>query len=124
MKQRHGFITFIALAIAALFAFGIALISIQFAALREINSYDDCIKAGYPALLSFPGRCNTPDGRHFVQQLSDEEKKKLVPPTPTPTGTKFCGGIAGNLPQNQCPPGYHCQLSGSFPDAGGACVSD
>lgn len=35
---------------------------------------------------------------------------------------KFCGGIAGNLPENQCPKGYRCQLDGDYPDAGGKCV--
>lgn len=31
---------------------------------------------------------------------------------------QFCGGIAGI----QCPTGYECKLSGSYPDAGGECV--
>ncbi|MDO8639084.1 MAG: PsbP-related protein [Candidatus Daviesbacteria bacterium] len=35
---------------------------------------------------------------------------------------KFCGGIAGNLPQNMCPAGYQCQLDGDYPDAGGKCI--
>ncbi len=37
---------------------------------------------------------------------------------------KFCGGIAANLPENQCPKGYNCQLEGNYPDAGGKCVKD
>lgn len=45
-----------------------------------VNNFEDCIRAGYPSLLSYPGQCNTPDGRHFVQELSEEEKKKLIPP--------------------------------------------
>lgn len=35
---------------------------------------------------------------------------------------RFCGGIAANLPENQCPEGYKCQLDGNYPDAGGKCV--
>ncbi|TSC74691.1 MAG: hypothetical protein G01um101444_214 [Parcubacteria group bacterium Gr01-1014_44] len=35
-----------------------------------------------------------------------------------PVGT-FCGGITGV----QCPAGYFCQLDGTYPDAGGKCVS-
>ena|SRR3990170_8270888 len=35
---------------------------------------------------------------------------------------KFCGDIAGNLPENQCPAGYKCQLDGNYPDASGKCV--
>ncbi len=47
--------------------------------LKSITDYESCSKH-YPVLLSYPGQCNTPDGRHFIQQLSDEEKKKLIPP--------------------------------------------
>ncbi len=37
---------------------------------------------------------------------------------------KFCGGIAANLPENQCPAGYKCQMGGNYPDAGGQCVKE
>lgn len=37
---------------------------------------------------------------------------------------RFCGGIAANLPQNQCPEGYTCKLDGDYPDAGGKCVKN
>lgn len=33
----------------------------------------------------------------------------------------FCGGIAANLPENQCPDGFYCKLDGKYPDAGGVC---
>lgn len=36
--------------------------------------------------------------------------------------SRRCGGIAGNLPKYQCPPGYRCQLEGNYPDASGKCV--
>lgn len=36
---------------------------------------------------------------------------------------KFCGGIAANLPENQCPIGYVCRPEGNYPDAGGKCVN-
>lgn len=36
---------------------------------------------------------------------------------------KYCGGIAGNLPENQCPIGYYCQLEGNYPDASGKCMA-
>ena len=35
---------------------------------------------------------------------------------------RFCGGIAANLPVNQCPEGYTCKLDNNYPDAGGTCV--
>jgi len=37
---------------------------------------------------------------------------------------KFCGGIAANLPENQCPEGYKCKLDGNYPDAGGKSVKN
>lgn len=36
---------------------------------------------------------------------------------------KFCGGVAANLPEDQCPIGYKCQLEGNYPDASGKCFS-
>ncbi|MBU2101316.1 hypothetical protein KKH05_01180 [Patescibacteria group bacterium] len=35
---------------------------------------------------------------------------------------QLCGGLAGNLPENQCPFGYTCQYDGDYSDAGGVCV--
>lgn len=45
---------------------------------KSVNSFDDCAKY-YPVMESYPAQCNTPDGRHFVQQLSEGEKEKLKP---------------------------------------------
>lgn len=45
----------------------------------------------------------------FLDQNSDPEGK-------------FCGGIAGNLSENQCPVGYTCKLDGKYPDASGKCI--
>ena len=39
--------------------------------------------------------------------------------TKNPTGSVFCGGIAG-IP---CPTGQRCVLDGNYPDAGGTCVT-
>jgi hypothetical protein len=46
--------------------------------LESIKNFEDCAKF-YPVMASYPGQCNTPDGRHFVQTLSPEEQKKLEP---------------------------------------------
>lgn len=60
---------------------------------KSINSFEDCAKY-YPVMESYPGQCNTPDGRHFVQQLSDEKKKKLIPPTDISTDSgKICAQV-------------------------------
>lgn len=34
-----------------------------------VNDFDSCIQAGYPSLESYPRQCNTPGGRHFVEEL-------------------------------------------------------
>lgn len=66
----------------------------------------------------------------YANFASEKNKlKKTIVPTPTiiatPTTTaegKTCGGIAANLPENQCPTGYICNVTSSFPDASGTCV--
>lgn len=52
-------------------------------AIKKINSFDECAKAGYPIMESYSARCATPDGRSFTQELSEEEKRKLIPPIDT-----------------------------------------
>ena len=34
-----------------------------------INSFADCEAAGYPILESYPRQCNTPSGKHFVEDI-------------------------------------------------------
>lgn len=54
--------------------------------------------------------------------LSTFKFTEQISPTQASAEGRFCGGIAANLPENQCPPGYKCQLDGNYPDAGGKCV--
>ena len=35
----------------------------------EINSFDECLAAGNPAMESHPRQCITTDGKHFVEQI-------------------------------------------------------
>jgi len=35
----------------------------------EINSFDECLTAGNPAMESYPRQCITTDGKHFVEQI-------------------------------------------------------
>ena len=41
-------------------------------------------------------------------------------PVITPKAAIFCGGIAGKT----CPAGLQCKLDGTYPDAGGTCVTE
>ncbi len=45
---------------------------------QNINSFEDCAKH-YPVMESYPEQCNTPDGKHFTRELSEEENKNLIP---------------------------------------------
>jgi hypothetical protein len=45
-----------------------------------INSFDQCVGAGYPVMESYPRQCRTPGGRTFVEELSPEEQEKVNPP--------------------------------------------
>jgi hypothetical protein len=35
----------------------------------EINSFDECLAAGNPAMESYPRQCMTTNGKHFVEQI-------------------------------------------------------
>ena len=41
-------------------------LQIQFS---EINSFDECLASGNPAMESHPRQCITTDGKHFVEQI-------------------------------------------------------
>jgi hypothetical protein len=47
---------------------------------QEITSFEDCVKAGYPVMESYPRQCRTPDGRNFTEQIK-----------PTSEGEQKCG---------------------------------
>lgn len=40
------------------------------------NSFEDCVKLGNPVMESYPRQCNTEDGQHFVETLTEP----IVPP--------------------------------------------
>ena len=58
------------------------------------------------------------------QILSTFKFTDQVSPTKASAEGRFCGGIAANLPENQCPEGYTCKLDSNYPDAGGKCVKN
>jgi hypothetical protein len=35
----------------------------------QIDSFEQCIAAGNPAMESHPRQCRTVDGKHFVEQI-------------------------------------------------------
>ena len=65
----------ITIVIAVLLA-GIAVVYYLFAfkntkpSKQSISTFEECAKAGYPILESFPPQCRTPDGEIFIQGIS------------------------------------------------------
>jgi hypothetical protein len=39
---------------------------------KKITSFDACAAARFPVMDSYPGRCVTPDGRSFTQEIGNE----------------------------------------------------
>ena len=74
---------------AALVLLGVAIGAGGFywysATTRPVTTFDECVKAnGSQVTLMYPGTCTTKNGKTFTQPLTDEEKKRLIPPTETP----------------------------------------
>ena len=42
---------------------------------KEINSFKECVAAGYRIMESYPEQCKTPDGRIFVRDIVSDELK-------------------------------------------------
>jgi len=44
-----------------------------------VNSFEECVSAGYPVLESYPRQCKTPDGKTFTEDIGNElEKVDLI----------------------------------------------
>lgn len=44
----------------------IFVMRIKKSSINKISNYQECVAAGYPITLSYPGTCNTPSGQSFV----------------------------------------------------------
>ena len=40
--------------------------------IKVFNSFEDCAKAGYPIMESFPEQCRVPGGKTFTKQVSEQ----------------------------------------------------
>lgn len=97
----------------------------NFQNIRKIPTYDECVKAGYAVMESYPARCRTPDGQFFTQPISDEDKKKLDLPSKQNSETVFktkeecvaktggrcmhnlCQTFMGSTENTDCKPGWY-----------------
>jgi hypothetical protein len=72
------------------------------------------------------------EGGYWENDPKPEEKKQIIDQIlstfkfldQSNAEGKFCGGFAANLPENQCPNGFHCKYDGNYPDAGGVCTKN
>lgn len=53
-------------------------------AIQEINSFEDCVEAGYPILESYLAQCRTPEGKVFVEQVPRGNPRILMVRRNTP----------------------------------------
>lgn len=44
--------------------------------MQEVTTFQECEEQGYPVAESYPRQCRTPDGRMFVEELSNIDIKK------------------------------------------------
>lgn len=68
MKKIHLYLAFF-LFIIAIIGVIILVWHFQPPPYAKIQNFDDCVKAGYPVMQSYPPECNLPNGKFFVQQL-------------------------------------------------------
>ena len=48
-----------------------------FPGIPTVTSFDECVRAGYPVMESFPRQCKTPDGRNFVEEINGEQESGI-----------------------------------------------
>jgi len=41
----------------------------------SVDSFEDCLSAGYPILESYPRQCRMPDGKTFIEDIGNELEK-------------------------------------------------
>lgn len=63
-KLAYGMLVIILLII------GVVVLTKKSAINQEISNFDECVKAGYPVLGSYPRMCKITDGRTFTEDLS------------------------------------------------------
>ena len=71
MKNKRNFIVLALILIALLIVILYYALSLKDSGGLTIKNFEECAAAGYPVLESYPRQCRTPDGRFFVEQISN-----------------------------------------------------
>jgi hypothetical protein len=109
-----------------------------------IDTFEECVAAGYPVMESYPRQCRVPGGPTFTEVIGGQMTEALCtaarghwnecssrcqldnagkPGTACPAMCEAlceCGGIAGF----GCPAGYTCRMPPNIADALGYCVAE
>lgn len=67
--------------IGALFSAMLTFFLIGRPVAKTIDSFEECVAAGYPILETYPEQCKTPDGKSFTKKVADS-------PAPAPGNTE------------------------------------
>ncbi len=46
--------------------------------LANIDTFEDCVAAGYPVMESYPRQCRTPNGRTYIENIGNVDKSDLI----------------------------------------------
>ena len=83
----------IAAALAVVAVFLLSFISIQKQEqILSITNFEECARAGYPIMESYPEQCRTPDGRTFVRDISNDEYEQSGPMLSNGCAVAGCSG--------------------------------
>ncbi len=69
-----------------------------------VRSFEECVRAGYPVMESYPRQCTVPGGAHFTESIP-----RTVDPAPPQTGPE---GVACTMEAKQCPDGSYVGRTG------------
>ncbi|OHA58281.1 MAG: hypothetical protein A2571_03440 [Candidatus Vogelbacteria bacterium RIFOXYD1_FULL_44_32] len=86
MKKQNILLLIVVLAVAGSSWWLINEVTPTPVQISEINSFEDCVDAGYPILESYPEQCQTADGRSFTRDIgnANELTNLIVLDSPRP----------------------------------------
>jgi putative hemolysin len=76
---KNNFKIIFVLFIVMIFASGCSYLGLDRKSGDAITNFTECA-AKYPVMESYPRQCNTPDGGHFVEELTPEQKAEIGEP--------------------------------------------
>ena len=75
--QKNKILFWIVIVVLAIVIAVLLMFSRPKMATGKIDSFEECAKAGYPVMESYPPQCKTPDGRIFTQETKNNNCKNL-----------------------------------------------